>query len=251
MTLPKSLELDLLTMRGLERRRLLKYLAGASLLSACGVAGTGTGTCSVIPEETAGPYPGDGSNGVNALSLSGIVRNDIRSSFGSMTGAATGVPLTINLTLVGTTVSCEPLASYAIYAWHCDRDGKYSLYTVSDQNYLRGVQQTDASGKVSFTTIFPGCYSGRWPHVHFEIYPSVASATSSANKIKTSQLALPKTTCDLVYAQSAYASSVSNFNAITLASDNVFSDGTTLQMATVTGDVTAGFVADLTVGIAA
>ncbi|MFT3710070.1 MAG: intradiol ring-cleavage dioxygenase [Archangium sp.] len=252
----KSLAQDLITLRRLEeRRRLLKFMAMFPL-AACGAAdlastGSALGSCSVIPEETAGPYPGDGSNGVNALSLSGIVRSSIASSFGSMSGVAAGIPLTITLTLVGTNVSCVPLEGYAIYAWHCDRDGNYSLYTVANQNYLRGVQETDANGQVKFTTIFPGCYSGRWPHVHFEVYPNLASATVSTKKIKTSQLALPSAACNSVYATSGYESSVSNFAKITLASDNVFSDGTTLQVPTVTGDAVSGFNAALTVGIAA
>ena len=56
--------------------------------------------------------------------------------------------------------------------WHCDRLGRYSLYGagVTNQNYLRGTQEADASGNVTFTSIFPGCYSGRWPHIHFEVY---------------------------------------------------------------------------------
>lgn len=154
----KSLAHDLFQ----SRRQMLKLLIGAPLVS-CGVTVARTGTCSTIPEETAGPYPGDGSNGVNALSQSGIVRRDIRGSFGSLSGTAAGIPLTVKLTLVGSTVSCEPLVGYALYLWHCDRDGSYSLYTIANQNYLRGVQETDANGQVTFTTIFPGCYSGRWP----------------------------------------------------------------------------------------
>ena len=41
-----------------------------------------------IPEETAGPYPGDGSNGVNVLTESGIVRSDLVKSFGTASGVA-------------------------------------------------------------------------------------------------------------------------------------------------------------------
>ena len=67
-----------------------------------------------------------------------------------------------------------------MYLWHCTADGNYSLYSsgITNQNYLRGVQVSDASGLVSFTSIFPGCYSGRWPHIHFEVYRSLALATS-------------------------------------------------------------------------
>ena len=126
----------------------------------------------VIPEETAGPFPGDGSNGPDVLDQSGVVRKDIRSSFGSSTTTAPGVPLTINLTIQDA-ATCTPLASAAVYLWHCDRDGNYSLYSAAaaNENYLRGVQAADANGLVTFTSIFPACYSGRWPHIHFEVYP--------------------------------------------------------------------------------
>ncbi|MBQ0942064.1 intradiol ring-cleavage dioxygenase [Ideonella sp. 4Y16] len=221
--------------------------------------GSTTGTCSTIPSETAGPYPGDGTNSnssgvANALLLSGIVRSDIRTSVDTASGTAEGVPLTVTLTLVDSGNSCAVLAGYAVYLWHATRDGEYSMYSsaVVGENYLRGVQVSDANGQVSFTTIFPGCYSGRWPHIHFEVYPSLASATSGANDVKTSQLALPASACAQVYANaSGYASSATNFGNISLASDNVFgNDSGVLQLATVTGSVSAGFAATLQVGVA-
>jgi len=113
--------------------------------------------CATIPEETEGPYPADGSNGPDVLSQSGIVRKDIRSSFGELSGIAEGVPLTIRLTIENTSDGCAPLAGGAVYLWHCSREGNYSLYTVTDQNYLRGVQEADGDGVVTFTSIFPGC----------------------------------------------------------------------------------------------
>ena len=258
------------------RRSILQWLAGAALLVGCGGGSTGESTatdggttatdggttgasdggvvtsCAKIPEETAGPYPGDASNGANALALSGIVRSDIRSSIGSASGVADGVPLTVELTLVNTNGSCAALAGYAVYLWHCNRFGLYSMYSagITGENYLRGVQVTDSSGKVTFTTIFPGCYSGRWPHIHFEIYPSVGVATSSASKIATSQLALPKASCDEVYTSSLYSGSASNLQQITLATDNVFSDGASLETPSVAGSVASGYFASLVVGVA-
>jgi protocatechuate 3,4-dioxygenase beta subunit len=88
----------------------------------------------------------------------------------------------------------------AVHVWHCDREGRYSLYSdgVTDQNYLRGVQIADASGKVRFTSIFPACYSARSPHIHFEVYPDQASITDAGDAIATSQVALPKDACDAV-----------------------------------------------------
>jgi len=259
-----------------QRRRMLLWLAGtgAATLLGCGGGGdkadtsttttttdssttttTTTTSCSVIPEETAGPYPGDGSNSnssgvVDVLSLSGIVRSDIRSSIAGLSGTAAGVPLTVTITLVNTNGSCADLSGYAIYLWHCDRDGKYSLYTVTDQNYLRGVQETDSNGQATFTTIFPACYSGRMPHIHFEVYRSLTTATSYSNKLKTSQIALPTDVCSTVYSTaSGYSASVANLSQISFATDNIFSDGYSTQLATVTGDVASGYAAALTVGI--
>lgn len=196
-----------------------------------------------LPEETGGPFPGDGSNGANVLNQSGIVRRDITSSFGSSTTTAEGVPLEITMTINDYANNKAPLAGGAVYVWHCDREGRYSLYSqgVTGENYLRGVQETDGRGQVKFTTIFPACYSGRWPHVHFEVYPSLGKATNSANKIATSQMALPEATCQATYATSGYEQSLSNMSRVSLDSDNVFSDGYDLQMPTVTGDPSSGY----------
>lgn len=235
--------------------------SGATATSDSGAAGSASdaGSCSPIPSETAGPYPADGSNAAadgslaNALALAGIVRSDIRSSIAGATGTAAGVPLTVRLRIVDTTSTCAGLAGYAVYLWHCDREGRYSMYSsgVTDQNYLRGMQATDADGLASFDTVFPGCYPGRMPHVHFEIYRSLASASGATNRLRTSQLALPTDVCEAVYASSGYATSLANLSRISFATDNVFSDGVTLQLADITGSVAEGLVAELDVGFAA
>jgi protocatechuate 3,4-dioxygenase beta subunit len=241
--------------RLLHRRGMLKLVAGVGLagaglitLGACAsgdptLATEPTDTDGEIPEETSGPYPGDGSNGANVLTESGIVRSDITSSFGSSTTKAEGVPLSVTMTINDFAKGNSPLAGGAVYIWHCDREGRYSLYSqgVTNENYLRGVQETDDQGQVKFTTIFPACYSGRWPHMHFEVYPSLAKATSSANKIATSQLALPEATAKAVYATSGYEQSISNLSRVSLKSDMVFSDGYDLQMPTVEGDSSSGY----------
>ena len=222
----------------------------ASLGSTTTTPPTSTGTCSKINEETAGPYPGDGSNGPNVLTSTGVVRSDIRSSFAGMTGIAQGVPLNIVLTIVSAT-TCAPLAGRAVYLWHCDREGRYSLYTqgATNQNYLRGIQETDGNGRLTFQSIYPGCYAGRWPHIHFEVYQSLSASSSARNNVATSQIALPKATNDLVYAVAGYEASIRNAAQVTLASDMVFSDGSALELATTSGDVTGGFTATLTVAI--
>ena len=257
-------------LRTLSRRRALTLFAGVGLATLVGCAPdedapatgstaapstpTGSATsanCEEIPEETTGPYPGDGSNGPNVLTESGIVRSDIRSSFGSSSGTADGVPLTVALSLLDQANGCAALSGAAVYLWHCDREGRYSLYSdgVTDQNYLRGVQEADADGQVTFTTIFPACYSGRWPHIHFEVYPSLAEATSAGNVMATSQLALPEDVCDLVYATDGYEQSVENKAQTSLDSDMVFSDGVDQQLADVNGDVGSGFTATLALAV--
>ncbi|MBN6753002.1 intradiol ring-cleavage dioxygenase [Kocuria palustris] len=207
---------------------------------------------SEIPDETAGPYPGDGSNGPDVLEESGVVRSDIRSSFGTGSATAEGIPMTLEMTIVNMADSYKPWAGAAVYVWHCDRDGEYSMYSegIEDENYLRGVQIADSSGKVTFTSIFPACYTGRWPHIHFEVFPDEASITDQSNAASISQIAIPQATCDEAYATSGYESSVTNMASLSLDTDNVFSDdGGQTQLATVTGDAKSGYTLSITVGV--
>jgi len=258
----RGLVYDLQTL--VDRRRVLGLFGGAgamALLAACGsddmpsgttaAAQAASGSVTEVPNETAGPFPADGSNGVDVLDDSGIVRADLRSSFGSSTTTADGVPLTVRLT-VRDAGSGDALTGAGVYLWHCDRDGAYSLYSVGweNENYLRGVQQVDASGTVTFTTIYPGCYAGRWPHIHFEVYASLADATGSGPIVKTSQIALPKAACEEAYATSGYEQSVANLSRTSLSSDNVFrDDGAIHQLASMSGSASSGYTAALTIGV--
>jgi protocatechuate 3,4-dioxygenase beta subunit len=213
---------------------------------------SGTSSLTEIPDETAGPYPGDGSNGPDVLAQSGVVRQDITSSFGTSTTTAEGVKMTLELTVLDIANGGGAMKGAAVYAWHCDRAGQYSMYSsaITNENYLRGVQITDANGVVSFTSIIPGCYSGRWPHIHFEVYPDQASIADSTKAIATSQVALPKTTCEAVYATTGYEASVRNLAQISLTSDNVFgNDGGIHQLGTATGDTASGYAVRLTVPV--
>jgi protocatechuate 3,4-dioxygenase beta subunit len=277
------------------RRRALRWFAGAgagALLTACdgssaidSAAGTvvtpipspspsstpapsatatptpTTSGCITDPSETNGPYPADGTNtssGLtsNALTAANIVRSDLRSSFiGTSTTTAAGVQVMLTLTVVNVNASCAPLAGYAVYLWHCDRDGKYSLYDLPNESYLRGVGVTDANGQVTFTTIFPGCYAGRWPHIHFEVFSGLSTATSGRYAALVSQLAMPAAACTEVYNNaSGYSASVRNFAGVSLASDNVFGDNASAQVAQQTpamsGSAAAGYAATAVIGLA-
>ncbi len=120
----------------------------------------------------------------------------------------------------------------------------------TDQNYLRGVQAAGDDGVVTFQSIFPACYSGRWPHIHFEVYPGLTEATDDANVIATSQVALPEDACHLVYATAGYEQSVANLGQVSLATDNVFGDdGGARQIGTVSGSVDSGMTVELTVPV--
>ena len=194
----------------------------------------------------------------NILSSSSVVRSNITSSFGSSTTTAPGVPLALTITLVNSNMACAPLQGYAIYIWHCNRDGNYSLYStgVQNENYLRGVQVTDANGQVTFTTIFPACYSGRYPHIHFEIYPSLAAATSYASSVLISQMALPSAICTAVYNNATgYTQSITSFAGVSTSSDNVFNSSTAAQLAQQTpalaGSVSAGYTGTFLIGVGA
>ncbi|MFN8155815.1 MAG: hypothetical protein U0R68_00240 [Candidatus Nanopelagicales bacterium] len=253
----------------IDRRRLLGILGGltvAGALAACaapaassssssasssGSSSSGTTSLPEVPDETAGPYPADGSNGPNSLDDSGIVRSDIRASYGTSSTVATGTPLTVRLTVRDASTG-DALSGAAVYLWHADQQGRYSIYSngLEAENYLRGVQETDSTGTVEFSTVFPGCYDGRWPHIHFEVYESLAAATTSGPIVKTSQLAMPKETCEAVYAASGYEASVQNLARTSLASDMVFGDdGGIHQLASISGSVGSGLAASLTIGV--
>lgn len=206
-----------------------------------------------IPEETAGPYPGDGSNGPNVLTESGIVRSDLTRSFGDASGVAEGVPLTIALKVydnAGDAVT--PYEGAAVYLWHCDREGRYSLYSegIEDENYLRGVQVAGADGSLTFTSIFPACYEGRWPHLHFEVYADLDAATAAGTKLRTSQIAFPEEICQAVYDDAeGYESSQDTFTRVSLDSDGIFADGHSLQMGRLSGSVDEGYTLQLNVPV--
>ncbi|MDA0180901.1 hypothetical protein OJ997_11400 [Solirubrobacter phytolaccae] len=251
--------------RLISRRRALGVMLGglgSAVVVACGgsdPAGSPTATATPasgtsgdrIPEETAGPFPGDGSNGPNVLAESGVVRSDITRSVGDASGVAAGIPTTVDLTLLDVAGGGGPLAGAAVYLWHCDREGRYSLYdeSVAGENYLRGVQESGADGKLSFQTIFPAAYQGRWPHMHFEVYESLDAATAGQGKLRTSQLAIPQDTCEVVYATAGYEQSVQNLAGTSLDSDMVFSDGYKSQLASVSGSVEDGYTLTLNVGV--
>lgn len=255
----------LLTRRGV--LSLMGIGAGTAVLAACAgdsgsgstssSAGTASGSSTAatgeIPEETNGPYPADGTQDLNILEESGIERSDIRSS---LDGGSTveGVPLTFTFTITDLTKDSAPFAGAALYVWHCNAKGEYSMYTqgVENETWLRGIQVADDKGQVTFETVVPGCYQGRWTHFHIEAYPDLASATNVSNAIATSQVSFPADMLGEVYKESVYAGSTENLAGVgsSPTDDMIFGDGdASLQLGTFTGDVKSGYTGSINVAI--
>ncbi|MDJ1501443.1 intradiol ring-cleavage dioxygenase [Xanthocytophaga agilis] len=187
---------------------------------------TDTTTCTVTDNETEGPFP--------TKSPSSYVRKDI-------TDGKTGLPLTVNIYIKNVNNNCAELENAIVDIWHCDTAGNYSEYggtSMQSTNYtsvhfLRGRQTTDANGLAAFTSIYPGWYSGRAPHIHVHIY------NSSGTSLLVTQIAFPEDISSAVYKTTYYTAhgqaDTSN------ASDNIFSDSLDNELATLSGDTTNGY----------
>jgi len=185
---------------------------------------TTAAACAVTPSETAGPFP----------SLALPVRSDVRED-------RTGLPLNLAIAVVNAGANCAPVTNASVEIWHCDAAGNYSEYgNLTSSTWLRGIQPVDAAGVARFTTIYPGWYAGRATHIHIEVFVDNRS-------VKTSQIAFPEEINSAVYASGVYASKGQNPTKNT--NDNVFSDGFTSELATLTGDMSAGYNATFQVGV--
>jgi protocatechuate 3,4-dioxygenase beta subunit len=212
--------------------------AGAALAFGCGgsptspdtstststTTGSTNAACAVTPTETAGPYP----------SLTDIFRSDIRDG-------KTGTLLTLTVKVVNVTAACAAVANANVEVWHCDSAGKYSEYgTETAQTYLRGIQTTNSSGEVTFTTIYPGWYQGRATHIHLEV-------TINGVSRKVTQIAFPESVNNTVYGSGVYASRGSN--PTSNLSDGIFADSLSSELVTPSGDAANGYTASCQIGV--
>lgn len=213
----------------------------SSVSSSDSTPSSGSGTCTVTPSETAGPFP--------TKSPDSLVKTNI-------VGDRTGVAFTIKITIKNTKSSCAALAGAIVDIWHCDKDGYYSEYGGTSMqtadftavHFLRGRQTTDANGLVTFTSIFPGWYQSRATHIHVHIY------NSAGTSLLVTQIAFPEGADSAVVQVNAatskgYTKGMSGYTYN--ASDNVFSDSAASEMSTITGNVTDGFVLTHTINVTA
>lgn len=244
------------------RKRFLKhFLIGATsvplILDACKRAdvtssstgsgsgsGSGSGNCTVSATETEGPFP--------THTPSSYVRSDIGDD-------RTGVQLTVKITIMNTNNSCAVLSGAIVDIWHCDKDGYYSEYGGSGMqtvnytavHFLRGRQTTDANGLVTFTSIFPGWYSGRSTHIHVHVY------NAAGTSLKITQIAFPEGSTSAVATVNgsggtAYGYTKGMTGYTYNASDGVFSDDSSgSEIAAITGSLSAGYVLTQTIYVAA
>ncbi|NMO18699.1 protocatechuate 3,4-dioxygenase [Pyxidicoccus fallax] len=100
--------------------------------------------------------------------------------------------LPVRMVLLVVDESCKPIPGASVDIWHAAPEGLYSGGDASDfctsgdataraARWFRGVQTTDANGRVEFDTCFPGWYSSRTIHIHFTI-------RVNGNEYVTSQL---------------------------------------------------------------
>lgn len=192
--------------------------------------------CSATNSETEGPFP--------TKSPSGLVQSNIVSD-------RTGVPFTIAITVQNVKAGCAALQGAVVDIWHCDREGNYSEYggtgmqsaNYTSVHFLRGRQTTDAQGKVKFTSIFPGWYSGRATHIHVHIY------NTAGQSLLVTQIAFPEGN-DSAVVQVAASTGYKGMNGYTYnANDNVFSDGTSNEMSSISGSVSGGFALSHTIKV--
>ncbi|MCT7377763.1 intradiol ring-cleavage dioxygenase [Chelativorans sp. EGI FJ00035] len=145
---------------------------------------TGAGVCSIMPETTEGPFYFDPD----------LERADV-------TEGRPGLPLTVRLQVVD--ASCAPIPGARVDIWHCDAEGAYSGYPrqpggrdMTGETFLRGTQFADQQGVAAFSTIYPGWYPGRTPHIHFKAFPDERS-------VLTGQMFFPDDFSRAVYTELA------------------------------------------------
>ncbi len=199
--------------------------------------GSSATDCAITPSETEGPFP--------TKIPANFVRKDIRDG-------RTGVVMAMNITIKNANASCAALTGALVDVWHCDKDGYYSEYggtgmqsvNLTNVDFLRGRQTTDASGLAAFTTIFPGWYSGRAPHVHVHIY------NAAGKSLLVTQIAFPYDIANTLYTTGQTYGYTKGAQDTKNERDGIFSDGYSTELGTVSGSPSTGYTLTHTIVVA-
>jgi protocatechuate 3,4-dioxygenase beta subunit len=229
-----------------------------STTASSGASSSSTTACLVESSTTRGPYFVDTINDTNNVATSGTPyaidalipqRSDIRTDTEGSAGTQLGIPLVLNITLYDS--SCSAVISGArVDIWHANAHGAYSDVKeaggdYTGQNFLRGYQFSDANGLVSFTTVYPGAYSGRCPHIHLKI--RIFNADGAVTTENTTQLFFTDATSTSIYAASSYYTT-SSYNTKDSA-DAIYNSESPTLIPTLTGDTTAGLTGTIAIGV--
>jgi protocatechuate 3,4-dioxygenase beta subunit len=192
--------------------------------------------CSLTPAETEGPYFVD-----ERLNRSEITTDPANPS----STAQDGLPLTLTINVLRLDDDCAPEEGAQVDVWHANADGHYSDVSQNStvgQKWLRGYQLTDENGSVTFSTIFPGWYSGRTIHIHFKV--RTFNGSSETYEF-TSQIFFAQSVIDAVYSQNSDYSS-NGTGDVTNSEDGIFDSS--LVMA-VSGGPTTAYAGTFNVGL--
>ena len=214
------------------------YPATGTMTDTSVTTSEGTTACVAQTELTEGPYYVDEN----------LRRSDIRTD--SDTGnqqAGTKLELGFNVFDLADD-SCTAMDDALVDVWHANADGVYSdveAQGTSGKDFLRGIQETDDSGSASFTTIYPGWYTGRAVHIHFKI----RSPNSASDAYEfTSQLFFDDDLTDQVFNTEPYADR--DERDTRNAEDSIFNQGTANQLLLDLTETDDGYAGTLNVAFA-
>jgi protocatechuate 3,4-dioxygenase beta subunit len=221
------------------------YAGSTSSVVSVAVAASGAVCGTSTNAVTEGPY-------WTSDSASGYDRSDITSDIGG-TNTQTGVPFTLTIYVYDSENSCVAMENVQVDIWHCNASGIYSGVQSStngngtdytSQSWLRGYQLTDSAGKVSFSTIVPGWYTGRTTHIHIRFRSTYD--TSSSGSTNTAQLFFDQTFIDTLDTTVSPYSSLGK-NSVTNAGDSIYNSEGGTTILSLSGSATAGYAATFSI----
>jgi len=237
------------------------FLTGCNATGSSTSSSSASGSCVQSTNVTRGPYFIDNQSDPNItgddVDTSIPERSDIRSDTKGSTGTQSGLPLYLNITVGSySNGSCSPIANAQVHIWHCNALGVYSDVQgatngngadLTGENFLRGYQYTDANGKVSFITIYPGWYSGRAVHIHVKV--RVFDSSGNVATEATTQLFFDDSISTAVYAANADYSRSSS-RGILNSADSIYAAESPALLVSLTGSDTTSYTGTISIGVA-